>query len=303
MSIQLSPASAYSAYERLRAPARPSSALWRLILGLAVLAALFLALSAGWAFLHGYILGTTGAGLSLAELQRAGTPRAVLVNLYLFSLLTLALAVTLGVVHRRRLRSLIGPRGPAVAQFFKALFAVALLFAIMAFLPQPGGLTPQPNTTPALWLRYLPAALLGLLIQVSAEEMVFRGYLQSQLAARFSSPLIWLCGPALIFGLLHHDPSSFGPNTWVVIGWAALFGLIAGDLTARAGTLGPSIALHLINNFAAILLTAPKGSFDGLALFVYPFAADDAAMMWRWMPMDLLMLLCSWLAIRLALRR
>ena len=303
MSVKPSQPTAYRAYEGLIAPARATAAPWRLLVGLVVLAGLFLALGVGWAYLHGLILGATGAGLSLAELQSAGTPRAVLVNLYLFALLILALAGTLGVVHRRRLRSLIGPRGPAAAQFLRALFAVALLYAVMALLPQPGGLMPRPNTAPALWVRYLPAALLGLLIQVSAEEMVFRGYLQSQLAARFSSPLIWLGGPALLFGLLHHDPASFGPNTWVVIGWAGLFGLIAGDLTARAGTLGPAIALHLINNFAAILLTAPKGSFDGLALYIYPFAADDAAVLWRWMPMDLLMLLCSWLAIRLALRR
>jgi len=80
------------------------------------------------------------------------------------------------------------------------------------------------------------------------------------------------------------------------------FGIVAGDLTARFGTLGPATALHFINNFSAILIAAPDGMFDGLALYSYPFALDDTRAITAMMPVDLLVLFCGWLAIRLSLR-
>ena len=93
-----------------------------------------------------------------------------------------------------------------------------------------------------------------------------------------------------------------GDAAWLVVIWAMLFGLAAADLTARSGTLGPAIALHLVNNFSAIALVAPAGYFDGLALATYPFGPNDTAQLLKWMPMDLMILLCSYLAARLALR-
>jgi membrane protease YdiL (CAAX protease family) len=109
--------------------------------------------------------------------------------------------------------------------------------------------------------------------------------------------------PSVSFAVLHFDPVSFGANTWIVVAWAAAFGLAAADLTARAGTLGPATALHFINNFSAIMITAPRGQFDGLALYAYPFTVDNAEAFWAMMPLDLLILICGWLAIRLSLRR
>ncbi|WP_338153259.1 CPBP family intramembrane glutamic endopeptidase [Pseudophaeobacter leonis] len=56
------------------------------------------------------------------------------------------------------------------------------------------------------WLGLLPLSLLAVLVQVSAEEVVFRGYLQQALAARFKSPVIWLVAPSALFGLAHYMP-------------------------------------------------------------------------------------------------
>ena len=98
------------------------------------------------------------------------------------------------------------------------------------------------------------------------------------------------------------DSLDLGPNAWLVVAWASIFGLAAADLTARFGTLGPATALHFINNFGAILIPAPKGQFDGLALYAYPFTMEDKDAVLAMMPADLLFLVCGWLAIRLALR-
>jgi membrane protease YdiL (CAAX protease family) len=232
----------------------------------------------------------------------ASTPAGVLINLLTFGLLIVALAVVVRVVHRRDLGTLIGPVPLAVRQFGRALAAMVLLYGAVALIPMPDGVAPTGNLAIGTWALFLLPALFALFLQVFAEDLIFRGYLQSQLAARFASPIIWLVVPSVAFALLHFDATSYGGNVWVVVVWAATFGIVAGDLTARFGTLGPATALHFINNFSAILIAAPDGMFDGLALYSYPFAIDDTRAITAMMPVDLLVLFCGWLAIRLSLR-
>lgn len=293
----------YDAHERLVAPARATAQPLYLLVGLVMTALIFLALNLGYSIVHSTLIGPEAWAKLSRELANGSTPRAVLINLFLFALLIVALSAALRALHNRSLLSVIGPLPLAIRQFRQVGLAVLALYAVVSLLPSGETMTPTSNLAPGTWLMLLPLALLALLIQTGAEELVFRGYLQSQLAARFPHPLVWLLVPSILFALLHFDPSMHGDNTWLVIGWAALFGLAAADLTARAGTLGPAIALHLINNLSALVLVAPEGNFDGLALYTFPFSLDDDAAIWAWAPVDTMMLFCSWLAARLALRR
>jgi membrane protease YdiL (CAAX protease family) len=264
---------------------------------------IFLALNLGYSILHSALIGREAWETLSMELAEGNTPRAVLINLFLFAFLITALAAALHALHNRSLLSVIGPLPLAIHQFRTTGFAVLALYVVISLLPAGDVMDPTPNLGFGTWLMLLPLTLLALLIQTGAEELVFRGYLQSQLAARFSHPAVWLLGPSLLFALLHYDPAVHDQNTWLVVTWAALFGLAAADLTARAGTLGPAIALHMINNLSAIAIAAPEGNFDGLALYTYPFSLDDSAALSAWAPVDFMTLFCSWLAARIALRR
>jgi membrane protease YdiL (CAAX protease family) len=292
----------YAAHERLVAPARRTAGLGRLGAGICLTVAVFLLLSILWSGLLPLLLGGADWAQVLQGVATATTPLGVLVNLFTFALLLAALAISLRAVHRRGLLSLVGPLPLAARQFGRALLAVGVLYGVLALVPLPDALTPERNLATATWLMFLPLGLAALFCQVFAEEVAFRGYLQSQLAARFGAPLVWLCVPALAFGVLHLDSATYGANGWLVMIWATVFGLAAADLTARFGTLGPATALHLVNNFSAILIAAPKGQFDGLALYAFPFSLDDETAVLAVLPADLLMLLCGWLAIRVALR-
>lgn len=293
----------YDAHERLVAPARATAQPLLLLVGLVMTALIFMALNLGYSVVHSALIGPEAWDRLTRELADGSTPRAVLINLFLFAMLIVALSATLRALHNRGLLSVIGPPALALRQFRQVGLAVLALYALLSLLPTGEVLTPTANLAPGKWLMLLPLALLALLIQTGAEELVFRGYLQSQIAARFSHPVVWLLVPSAVFAALHFDPSMHGDNTWLVVGWAGLFGLAAADLTARAGTLGPAIALHLINNFSAIVLVAPEGNFDGLALYTYPFSLDDSSAIWAWAPVDIMTLFCSWLVARLALRR
>lgn len=293
----------YEPHQRLIAPAQASRELWRLALGCVVFLAAFMAFGSGYSIFQTLFFDESAYALFLDDLANASTPLTVIINLFFFGFMIAALWLSLQLVHRRDLGGLFGPAGQVWSQFSKVSMAILALYAALTLLPVPEMLRPTRNMPLAIWLAWLAPAVLALAVQVTAEEVVFRGYLQSQLAARFRSPLIWMGGPSILFALLHYGNAGEGAVGWLAICWAGLFGLAAADLTARSGTLGPAIALHFINNFSAILLAAPEGNFDGLALYTWPISLMDDDILLAWLPVEIMVLLCSWLAARLALKR
>ena len=123
------------------------------------------------------------------------------------------------------------------------------------------------------------------------------------MSALTNDPRIWIGVPSALFALGHYAPAEAGANAVPLAIWAGLFGLAMADLTARSGTLGPAIAVHFVNNALAILFVSFKGDLSGLAWFTLPSAMDDVAPVRAALPVDLLMLIVTWLAARVALRR
>jgi membrane protease YdiL (CAAX protease family) len=164
------------------------------------------------------------------------------------------------------------------------------------------------------WLLLLPVAGLAILIQVTTEEMVFRGYLQQQLACLSSSRWVWMVAPSVLFGAWHFSNGNSLAEALVYVFWASVLGLACADLTARTGTLGAAIGLHLATNFTAVMFFATEGwPMSGLALVLYPYqdadviSAEIAAVTAPWMIISMLMASLSvfiiWLAARIAVRR
>jgi hypothetical protein len=125
-------------------------------------------------------------------------------------------------------------------------------------------------------MSFLPLALVGVLIQTGAEEVLFRGYMQQQLAARFSSPLMWMILPSAIFAALHYQPEIMGDNTWLMMAAVFVFAVLAADLTAVTGNIGAAWGMHFVNNALAILVVATDGPLSGLALFMAPISPAAA---------------------------
>lgn len=294
--------SAYRAHEILVKPAREKAQLWRLAMGVVLIAGVFLV---SFRFLERTLftfLGPEGVAV-LTGANGQPTQLSVLFLLFSFGLLIFSIWVALRVAHDRGFLEVLGVPSIFFMQFFSVLSIMILLYAALAVLPpwDMGGPL-EPNVPFGAWLLVLPFALAAILVQVSAEEILFRGYLQQQLAARFASPLIWIGVPAALFGAGHFMPQT-GDLAVVIAVWSMLFGLAMADLTARAGTLGPAIALHLTNNAIAILFVSMPDGLSGLSLYHSPFDLTDEAMVRDWMPVEFMMILVSWLAARLAIRR
>lgn len=294
------------AHEVLVEPARAQPELWRLVAGLGLTAFVFVTLAQ---MLYGFVASTMGPGDAAVfdlELASGETARAMIYLLVQLGLLLPATGFACVVLHQRGFLSLIGPVRPAIGQFLLVLGALGFLIFVMLLIP-PWGFSEEDgitrNMSLTLWLGLLPLSLGALLLQVSAEEVLFRGYLQQQLAARFAHPAIWMAVPSALFALGHYAPETMGENALLIAIWAGVFGMFMADLTARAGTLGPAIAFHLVNNISAILILAPKDDLAGLSLFVTPFGYDDSEAIRIWLAVDLLNMFVFWLAARLVLRR
>lgn len=227
------------------------------------------------------------------------TPAAVSWTLASFAIYTAILLTLMRAFHATTLRDMIGPLGLAWRDFKRVSVYLLPLYAVLVL---PSLFAPQVFQQYAFgaWLTLLPAVLPLLFVQISAEEFIFRGYLQSHLAALANHPVIWMGVPSVLFGLIHYDPTVPAYSGWSYVVWATFLGLVCADVTARSGTLGPALAVHFINNIGALLLLAADDWLYGAALFIWPTYGEP----WEpWIPYDTLMMLCVWLCARLALRR
>ncbi len=295
------PPQPYQPHQRFIAPARSKSEVWRTILGAVLIFGLYLGFFIG---LTSFIRWHYGALISYTILKSmflGATPGSVILLLASFLGMAVAVFAVTRLLHGRSAATLFGQGGAALADGFRV--AAAILALELAFLPLT--LTTDHltrNLGLVDFLRYLPFALPWLLVQTGAEELVFRGYLQQQLAARFRSPWLWMGLPTAIFAWNHYAPETYGPNAPLICLWAAAFGLLTADLTARTGNLGAAIGFHFANNIAAFLLISTNGSMDGLALWSRAIDLTAPQLVQPLILIDFLGLLVAWLLARLVLR-
>ena len=292
--------SAYRPHETLVAPARPTAELWRLAAAIILIVLGFLALNIAYF----QTLASLPSWDSLRiELRDGSSARAIWAMLGNFVPLLVVVLLAARLLNGRGLASLTGPFALVWRDFTTVGRLALLLFLVVFLIPSPGGAEPVGNMAFGAWVRLLPLSLLLIFIQIGTEELLFRGYLQSQIAARFASPIAWMVIPSLLFGALHYEPSTYGENAVWLAAWSGLFGLAAADLTARAGNLGPALALHFLNNISAMMFAAMRDHWDGLALYVYPFGPEDTEALRAILPLEGLVILCGWLVARVAIRR
>ncbi len=117
------------------------------------------------------------------------------------------------------------------------------------------------------WLLWLAPLALLLGVQVSAEELMFRGYLTQSLAARFKSPLIWALIPIALFTILHWDAQSEPSMKGAMLLSIGAFAVLATVLVVRTGNLGAGVGVHLGLNSFGILIVSHMSWLSGGALF------------------------------------
>ena len=227
------------------------------------------------------------------------TPGGVQLNLATFGVYIGILWGVLHVFHGLNLSNLLGPARAALKSFGRvSLILIPLYLVVLG--PSLADQQVYQQMDLLAWLAILPLTLPLLFVQIGAEEVVFRGYLQSHMAALTKQPVVWLGLPSVLFGLIHYDGTQPAYSAWAYVIWATGLGLVCADVTARSGTLGPALAIHFVNNFAAMLVLASDDWLFGAALFVWPTYGAP----WEpWVIFEALFLFTIWIATRLAIRR
>lgn len=261
-----------------------------------------------WLVVGGGLYGLIHDGL----LQNGTSVQAIL-SLLSTVVLWLVVAVVLRRMQGRSWRSFIAPFETASFDFFSVVWwsggimLTLTLLGILPFLDQASFARPLWQ-----WLLVLPFALVAVFIQTTGEELYFRGFLQSTLAARFDSPWVWAVLPSLAFGLVHIPNASHPAEAVQIVIYITAFGFFAADLTARTGTLGAAMAFHFTHNIMVFTIftydTSPEA---GLALWLFAdpaagLAPDEAPSFDAVMAAQTLYMLMEltifWLAARVAVR-
>jgi len=289
----------YPAHGAFVAPARFRPQLWRLGLGIALCAALYAAVSVLVFMIATLVLGGQDARDWIDGTE--ATPIGTLLLLSTFIGMAIGPFLAARWLHKRPMLSLFGEARGFWTAFLWSVVICAGLYGLVALIPS--DVRPAPNLSIEAWVVLLPVAVLGVLIQTGAEEVLFRGYIQQQLAARFASPLIWMILPSVLFAMGHYQPDIMGDNAWIIVAAAAFFGILAADLTARTGSIGAAWGFHFANNSVAILFVAMDGPLAGLSLYTVPFAPMDTAEMRPLLYVNFVMMLITWGLIRLTLPR
>jgi membrane protease YdiL (CAAX protease family) len=283
------------------APAQPRAEPWRTLLGFLLIILVYFGTMAGMAGLVWALSSLDALEAGLRRLGEGEDSLAMLILLATFLGGWLGVWLVVRLLHRRPMATLFGHPPRVLADFVLGTVALVVVGGGLGLLALPWLPALEPALPPAAWLLLLPVALVAVLIQTGAEELVFRAYLQQQLAARFASPLVWMLIPSALFGLAHFSPEQNGSATWLVVAATGLFGLIAADLTARSGNLGLAWGLHFANNVLAILVVSAMPGMDGLALF--RLSERSAEILVPLLVFDMALLVAVWAACRFALSR
>ena len=108
-----------------------------------------------------------------------------------------------------------------------------------------------------------------LVLQTSAEEVLFRGYLFQQLGKVFPASWIGILITGTVFGLMHgSNPEIMELGKFFIL-FYIVTGIFLGVITQMDGGLELSLGYHAANNiFAAIIVTNDWQAFQTDAIFV-----------------------------------
>lgn len=180
--------------------------------------------------------------------------------------------LALRIVHRRRLSSAFGAGGRIDRSGFlraaAVTFAVAMLASTINLMFEE---TARRSDLPLhQWVLYLLPVAAVLLVQTSAEEILFRGYLMQSLAQRFRSWIVWGALPALVFAVAHWSPGAQPWMNGAVVFSILLFAAVAVALVWITGNLGAAMGMHFANNVVALTFLSASRESEALSLYITP---------------------------------
>ena len=266
-------------FQRWVDAARPRAELWRSLAGAAVALVVWVVVAnvvAGLAVWAGLIrIDDLQAIVDEAPRELSYTDGVLVLGVGLATFVGLWVGVwaVLRFVHRRAFATLISFDGRFNGGHFLVGAGLAAAYLVIGFaLSSLSGGAPQRSSLPLeTWLVALGPLVLLIGLQAFGEELLFRGYLVQQLAARVNTPIVWGLLPALAFGLAHvANGRGDAQFTAYYIFAAVMLGLVMTATVWRTGGISAAMGFHLINNIGAMLVVSLDGGTP-VSLFVLSY--------------------------------
>jgi hypothetical protein len=265
--------------------------LWRFLVGLWIIIA-------GWLIWTIIVMAVTtvvnlGQGMPLPaaldamrDLVQSRTPGGVMFQLITFAGIWPATWAALKLMHNQPFGTLFSPLGRIRWGDFGGGLALAGGFWLvtLAISVSLVGMPERTSLPMGTWLAALAPLAALVFLQASGEEIIFRGYVLQQLAARYRSLAVWGFLPAFLFGLAHYGNGAELGIGWQYVAVTTLFGLAAAALVWRTGSLAAAMGMHTGMNMFSLSSVGLQGIVEGTQLYLYDrsgadilFAADGAA--------------------------
>lgn len=262
-----------AAFERYRRSATEKTTLFRLIIGVAIVAIVWFGFTFVVILGGSYGLWTSDGSIGSFPVGEAiqqflVSSGGIFATLITFAGIWIGLWITMRLLHKERLSKLFGV-GARISRSgflrgFVAVIATSLVTEIgyLAIMPE----VSRSPVAIGTWVLLILPLLAFAFVQTAAEEILFRGYLQRGLAYRYRSPLAWVVVPTVLFTALHWSPGSpLGMNIGVMIAIGA-FSVLLALLVYVTGNLGAAMGAHLGNNMVGFALISHEDMLGGLAL-------------------------------------
>ncbi|MCC5618167.1 CPBP family intramembrane metalloprotease [Nostoc sp. CHAB 5836] len=240
---------------------------WQYVLGLVVILSTWLVVgSVGSAIVALALDGPEGfAAFRRADLAALGSVGSFLVIMAGFPFFLAGILLTVSLIHRRPLRTLITAREKIswtrVGHGFVAWFVpYCLIGGLGQYLFYPDTLSFNSDLT--TFALFIPLALVITAIQTTTEELFFRGYIVQGASLVWTNPVFLALVSAVIFTL----PHLLNPEA-IAGGWLTVFfsyflvpGLLWTIISLIDGTTELAIGVHFANNIGGILVINAAGT-------------------------------------------
>ena len=231
---------------------------WRPLAGIAVFVGTYLNILLALFILPGVVYVTLSSNTQI--LQDAGSPLIFLLTNLSLALLIPCAMFAVWAAHRVNPGILASVTGRFRWGWFAKCFGLAVLLisatAVISSLTDSGSTPEHTASSTGTFITLSLIIVLTTPLQAAGEEFAFRGYLGQAIGAWVKFPIVSMIITSTAFALAHGGQSA--PLFLDRFG----FGMVAAYLVLRTGGLEVSIALHTVNNLAALLTAAAFSDFS-----------------------------------------
>lgn len=186
-----------------------------------------------------------------------------------FVLFLIALLISVRIIHKRRVMSVItGRKKFDFKRFFFSFFLWGSIMGLSLWASVSQSDKIKWNYNPdTFWILCL-ISVVFITLQTIAEEVLFRGYLLQGIVVKTKNVWVAVISTSILFGLMHAANPEIEVLGYGVLFYYILTGFFLGYIAMKDNGLELSMGYHAINNiFASVFLTNDWQAFQTDALF------------------------------------